>query len=1795
MTNYLKIAFFVGCFLAQLPLFAQPINSALQTPSAPSVAATNFGKQAEINTNFYTGAAGYSLGLCAVSDATVSHAVSLVYNSSNRVSELASSVGLGWHLAGGGGLITRQILSLEDDDSSKGFYHQGNSLTNTHFDDVADADRDGESDIYTVSAGPMTLKFIFDNNQVVHTLPQSDVKITPVLDTDQSFRGFKLQSPTDGMVYYFGYHPVSGADAREYTDVNDIRQLSSWMLTRIESFDGFHFVNFEYEAHQYRFFSLPYCTKTGYRDNGTTKFSSLECGDGYGAFVDNKIDGWIIKRIVGRTKTVTFDYFTRLDLWPDAINQPKGINKITVEDGGFCYRYDLTQDYFEDPNTAQVTPTERRLRLTQMQKRACYGGLSEPPYTFEYHGYTNPNGSPFYPNLLDKNRDHWDFYNYHYDQTVPAPVDNNDYADLIPNTIKVTPNGTVHAASLVNRESYHNAQLIGALKKVTLPSRGSVEIAYESNTAFKYDPTPIPVFDITSCFCQCGGIQSSERTILVDAQVIETGSFELCINPTLDVPECSGYSTTNNYAMMKVYNSVGQLHSIVSFDSPTQDCITGGLKDLDNSVVGGLQAGESYRFVVESKNASADLYVSYLSGGSNITVGGLRVKQTTTYAGQTDTNGNEDHTNDIISTYEYKDSLDPTRSSGLLFNQPQYGFLLNDYSVLFTSSSLLPLSGFAGYHIGYTSTVIKHNGNGETRYTFFTEDTTKIYERYPIRPDPIRLEAGAMKNQRTLHQNGTVEASTDIVRYDQDGYTMVSGYTFKAQRIPTFNGSSLVNQVHGTQYVPRTGTFRNGQVITTKDGVSSTTAYTYHPTILAPKTITTTNSDGKQTVVEMKYTVDHPSLLMRSNFELTNRVAIPYETITRVDGQQLDGTRTSFAYFDVNGKNPDEIFLLGGLVRPYKTWRFERTWRNGTLQGGSWNIQEYFDTYTINGLLETWRKPGWSPEIYTYQNRLLTSKNFRGFVKNYEYFLNSSLLKKITDVDGTSVSATYDDLWRTRTVTDDCKNIVSTFDYHFSTGGTDKNYVKTTIDYPTPNADSQLDILETIAYKDGLWRTEATVQKGQGPDSPNDDIISAVEFDKWGRPFKQYEPQLLTNNNGAFQRPQNSWKYTLTTFYASPQNRPHTVTGPDWHPTTYEYGHNTAADGVTIDSTSTPYAEGELFKVTKIDANGNKTITFTDKIGRPILKRRTNGAELSAVNYDTKTIFDDKNRKVYTLPPNTTIADKDLLFFCEYDREDRKRKEYVPGKALMEYFYNDQDLLIAQRDGYIRAHPDHRYYVFRYDSLGREVQSGFYNSNLLYPDFGHLPTTPLIETTYGTAPHEKDKVKTAKTKILDDNNNWLESTNHYNLCGQLINQTGNNHVNLTPTAESTVIGYDGADNPITTTYNHNAFGNSFTITTTETLDYAGRARESRFQANGSPLYTLNSKFYDEKEQLIRKLQGGTGLSNPAQAWLQQYDYTYLENGLLHKINTANITGSQRPLLDCPVALPNPALPVIGNLDNQDLFYLELAYDVPFNGTSATSQKNGNVTGIKWQVRGREKQGYSLHYDLYNRMTNADYFDENGSGTVTESGIYDVALTYDQRGNIQTLSRYGLTPTKDCYEPALIDQLDYEYRDSNQLALVKDAAPCPDSTYLTPTIDNSQLHAADTKIEADNLINSSVNVTYHAGEEIVLTPGFRVPAGMRFTAQIGPCPQSGFETGGYSQRNLDTTRYDVNGNLALDPQKAISTTYNHLDLPEQILLADGKSINFTYDASGTLLTKVLRDVQNNPIETRDYIGGTEYVN
>ncbi len=104
----------------------------------------------------------------------------------------------------------------------------------------------------------------------------------------------------------------------------------------------------------------------------------------------------------------------------------------------------------------------------------------------------------------------------------------------------------------------------------------------------------------------------------------------------------------------------------------------------------------------------------------------------------------------------------------------------------------------------------------------------------------------------------------------------------------------------------------------------------------------------------------------------------------------------------------------------------------------------------------------------------------------------------------------------------------------------------------------------------------------------------------------------------------------------------------------------------------------------------------------------------------------------------------------------------------------------------------------------------------------------------------------------------------------------------------------------------------------------------------------------------------------------------------------------------------------------------------------TPQYGGNISQVVWKVKGREKQAYTLKYDSENRMTEAIYSDIANSGSIT-GNRYDEKLTYDIRGNIQTLQRWGLNGS--CTW-GLIDNLTYNYGASdhnpkNQLQTVTD--------------------------------------------------------------------------------------------------------------------------------------------------------------
>ncbi len=233
-----------------------------------------------------------------------------------------------------------------------------------------------------------------------------------------------------------------------------------------------------------------------------------------------------------------------------------------------------------------------------------------------------------------------------------------------------------------------------------------------------------------------------------------------------------------------------------------------------------------------------------------------------------------------------------------------------------------------------------------------------------------------------------------------------------------------------------------------------------------------------------------------------------------------------------------------------------------------------------------------------------------------------------------------------------------------------------------------------------------------------------------------------------------------------------------------------------------------------------------------------------------------------------------------------------------------------------------------------------------------------------------------------------------------------------------------------------------------------------------------------------------------------------------------------------------------NEDTDDLYGMDLLYEWGFEELDAQEQYNGNISGIRWQVKGQENRvrGYGFGYDNINRLTHAlyaerpDYDWDEGidNYSVTGGPENTDGIHYDENGNIEALFRKGMnsgTPSNPGF--GFIDKLVYSY-DGNQLTNVED--------YQT-------------------------DLTF---------------------------------TSNYFRDNNTTTgteyQYDDNGNMISDANKNIqSIVYNYMNLPIEIDFGDGNRIVYIYDALGNKHKKEVwaSSDPNNPIAEKYYAGSFVY--
>ncbi|WP_044233939.1 DUF6443 domain-containing protein [Haliscomenobacter hydrossis] len=787
---------------------------------------------------------------------------------------------------------------------------------------------------------------------------------------------------------------------------------------------------------------------------------------------------------------------------------------------------------------------------------------------------------------------------------------------------------------------------------------------------------------------------------------------------------------------------------------------------------------------------------------------------------------------------------------------------------------------------------------------------------------------------------------------------------------------------------------------------------------------------------------------------------------------------------------------------------------------------------------------------------MIKKRTYKDFIWEYFYHTGTRLVSSIKNIDGQSVNYTYDQLQRLKTASARGGNVVTTYDYAFRSSTYLYNTVKSTTILSSVGSSSLLTSKATAQLMDGLGRPIEDINIQHHPTKGQDgatygavDVVTHYMYDAQGRMHKQSLPFASPNTNGTYYAPPGGTKYTQSTFETSPLNRTLSVTPPDWYATTSAYGTNTANEVLIPGTTSSYFAAGTLFKTTITDPDNRVSITYTDKKGRLILKRQTDTGNTNPAN--TYYQYDKKDRVIRVMPPGVAAWTTDLVFAYQYDARDRMTRKKVPDMGSISMRYNNRDQLVFVQDSMQLGLS--RCLGTKYDNYGRPIESGFVAG---FPSDANATFTfdeSLSKTWYdgkssatdslnlSTYPQYRGKVRKSETKVLGTSD-WLYKVISYDTHGRASLIKGNNHLNLgVANAEVDSMIYDWADNTISQTRTHKpgtvgATG-TFSINNGYRYDHAGRRIDFLTTIGGIGQHVAEYN-YNHRDELIEKNLHANEISG-VWSWLQSIDYSYNAQGWLTGINNWNTSATVNTPALCTPAMPNPASPSRSTYNEaSDLFMLDLRYDQPEIGisglTAAPAQKAGNISQIVYRVRGREASIVSYSYDYLSRLSTSTFHNYSDAGVISGTNNYNENLTYDLRGNIQTLQRTGFYQNGGTCTYGQIDNLTYSYK--------------PNTNRLHKVLDGTTT-AGDAKSRGFNGLLSTID---------------------------------------------SSMTYDRNGNLNKNLHKNVSTiTYNHLNLPAVITFTTGNTIELLYDAAGTKLRKTVK-VGATVLYVQDYLpGGIEY--
>ncbi|MCL9803987.1 RHS repeat-associated core domain-containing protein [Flavobacterium amniphilum] len=810
-----------------------------------------------------------------------------------------------------------------------------------------------------------------------------------------------------------------------------------------------------------------------------------------------------------------------------------------------------------------------------------------------------------------------------------------------------------------------------------------------------------------------------------------------------------------------------------------------------------------------------------------------------------------------------------------------------------------------------------------------------------------------------------------------------------------------------------------------------------------------------------------------------------------------------------------------------------------------------------------------------------------------------------------------------------------------------KPFTKLEIENHLPVLD---DKIENVKYYNGLGKLSQTIDVRQG--TQNNDIISQVQYDEYGRLKKEFLPYPTSNTGDGKYRPnsineastfyhnrfqaQENWAdinsvnpYTEKFYEASSLDRviESAYPGKDWarnngHTVKFDFQTNLSQEvrkyDVVFPNSNTNihnldensfYDIGQLYKTTTKNENWtladgkNKTIEiFKDKNNKTILQREFNGG----LAHNTYYVYDIYGNLSYVIPPtasdtieaqiNTnptaTLPNTLVQNICYVYRHDKRKRiveKKIPGKGWEYIIYDKHDRPVLSQSPNLRT--ANKWNFIKYDVYDRAVFSG--------------------QFTYNSPSGNIDTALREELQSLINNNiglNETRTTQTFQNGGIAINYTNANFPNAS-NSNFTVFTVNYYDD-----YNFKPYGQSVIIptqtsyvntiaTNVKTLSTATLTRVlgqnhwifdlGAFDNLGREVWHKSKNTFLQTEDLTESKHDFTG--NVIESKMTHTNAVTSTN--LVVINKYVYDKSNRLLKSTQKSGNNPEELIVFNKYDELGTLIQKKVGGP--APSLTDTYNSVTTML---------QTIDYSFNIRGWLTTIN----NPADNINNSGrLFAYKLNYNKpesgatalyNGNISETSWKTKSNANN-----QIRKYNYTYDALNRLT---------QSSYIgnyTLVANSSQIeNYSEGNIQYDkngnithleryglkstgNLIDKIDNLNY------IYEPGSDKLKQVTDSGAI-----DGFKDLN-APNNIDYT-YDANGNMITDINKGITAiTYNHLNLPEKITFQPDAShpntISYTYDAFGNKITKTVHESKKNQsgawlpttITRTDYANGFIYEN